>query len=231
MQILPDGRVQISNKRTGEVKIVTPDQLPQYGISPDAYTAQKMQFDEAVKGVKAGIVSPQDAMAIGVPVDIAQTAPKQLSAAEKKSQEASKKAAQLFGDLQNLYFAENKTEDDLSLGSGNILGRAGLKWKQLRGTGDKSNITVGGKSQELTRGERANLYKDLSEALLAQVKAAAGETGQLSDEDIKRLKKALPGFLESQSQAQTKFNVLQGNLSTMLSGDSETEALFKELGL
>jgi hypothetical protein len=44
MKILPDGTVEIRNKRTGETKIVNPEDLPSYGIDYSAYETQLKSF-------------------------------------------------------------------------------------------------------------------------------------------------------------------------------------------
>ena len=42
MRILPDGTVEIRNKRTGETKIVQPNELPNFGIP---YSKFKTELD------------------------------------------------------------------------------------------------------------------------------------------------------------------------------------------
>ncbi len=88
MQILPDGRVQIQNKKTGAVKIVTPDQLPQYGINTDAYTAQKMLIDEqknkANQAVLAGVPLDDNALAAGADLSVIQQAQQQKAQQQKQ---------------------------------------------------------------------------------------------------------------------------------------------------
>lgn len=44
MRILEDGRVEIKNKNTGEVKVVTADQLPNYGVSYSKYATELEAF-------------------------------------------------------------------------------------------------------------------------------------------------------------------------------------------
>lgn len=45
MKFLPDGTVEIRNSKTGETKVITPNELGSYGISYDAYTKEREAFD------------------------------------------------------------------------------------------------------------------------------------------------------------------------------------------
>ncbi len=50
MRILPDGTVEIRNKRTGATKIVQPNDLPSYGISYSTYESEKSAYEKSILG-------------------------------------------------------------------------------------------------------------------------------------------------------------------------------------
>ena len=60
MRLLPDGRYEITNKRTGEKKIVTKEELPNYGLAPEI-------TPEAVTSTRGEITpqAPQESGGIG----------------------------------------------------------------------------------------------------------------------------------------------------------------------
>jgi len=53
MRILPDGTVEIRNKRTGATKIVQPSDLPSYGIKYSAYESEKSAYEKSILGEEA----------------------------------------------------------------------------------------------------------------------------------------------------------------------------------
>lgn len=190
--------------------------------------AEVAEIERATEAVKTGILDTSSAYEAGVPLETLKAIPKEdtRTAAEKKQALAQESANKYLSDLKNLYTAGEGTDDDLSVG---LLGRVGLKLKQMSKGGKQSEVTVGGKKMKLTEGERANLYKSISESLLSQVKAAAGESGNLTDEDMKRLRKAIPNFMSNKNETEALFNSLQNLVNP--GGADETELLLREIGL
>lgn len=84
MRILPDGTVEIKNKRTGQTKVVNPNDLPNYGITYQSYATEL----EAAKKV-------------GVPTT-AEITPTS-STADKKNKDSYNSVQNLLDTLENSY--------------------------------------------------------------------------------------------------------------------------------
>ena len=54
MKILQDGTVEIRNKTTGQTKVVSPNNLPNYGISYEKYGKELEAYNTSVKGISKG---------------------------------------------------------------------------------------------------------------------------------------------------------------------------------
>lgn len=197
---------------------------------------QVAEQDRIAEAAKTGIISREAAFEAGAPLDVVRTAQPTMTAGERtansKREAQASKANEYLSSLRNLYFAEEGSKDDLVAGRGlgGLLKRVGLKINQTTGGGAKSKVTMGGSEKELTKGQRANLYKDLSDALLAQVKLAAGEAGVLTDADIKRLKKAIPSFMTTPEEAGALFDQLSSLVNANV-GNKSNDDLFREIGL
>jgi len=48
MQVLPNGQIKIKNNLSGEERIINPDEMAKYKISPDAYNAAKTATQSTV---------------------------------------------------------------------------------------------------------------------------------------------------------------------------------------
>lgn len=65
MRILPDGSVEIRNKKTGAKKIVMPDELPNYGISYSTYESELKSFKNTGGETKTEIVEKKNELTEG----------------------------------------------------------------------------------------------------------------------------------------------------------------------
>lgn len=61
MKILPDGTVQITNKGTGETKIIQPNDLPNYGISYTNYQKELNAYKAIQPNATTGLTATQQA--------------------------------------------------------------------------------------------------------------------------------------------------------------------------
>jgi len=173
-------------------------------------------LDEARSALGAGIITPEDAFNSGVSVaDIQASGVKSpLSKEQQKQQMVAQEAGKLFSNLRSLYEGDKGGSDDLSVG---ILPRVGLYLQQLTRSGKDSTVSVDGKKKTLSKGERANLYKKNIDAFTSQLKSLSGESGVLSDQDRKDLKKAFPKFTDSPEEAATQWGILQSMIDNKLS--------------
>lgn len=84
MKILPDGNVEIRNKRTGETKVVSPDDLPSFGISYSTYESE-------LKAAQNVGIAPKS------------ETPSELSDAQKGDQVLAKAGLRALKKVQELY--------------------------------------------------------------------------------------------------------------------------------
>ena len=71
--------------------------------------------------------------------------------------------------------------------------------------------------------EDARVYRDMKESFLATLARAKGERGVLTDQDVKRVEKALPSFGDTEKVAQRKL-IQSRKLLLEILGITESQA-------
>lgn len=66
------------------------------------------------------------------------------------------------------------------------------------------------KTQSFIPATNAGIYKSSVGAFLSQLTRAAGERGVLTNQDVERIRKALPTFLDTKASAAKKFDIIEG---------------------
>lgn len=203
-QILPDGKVQIYNKNTGQTAVVAPEELPKYNPAMVA-EYQKIQNEQvgvknAAEAVKTGQLKISDipaAQKIQVVNEITKgggVIPGTQSAADKKKNDASKNALKLVASLEKQYQGAGGGEVDVP-----ILSRL---------VGLKKDIEGG-----LGFNDQANRYNATKEGFAAALKQITGDTGVLTDQDYARLSKLLPGLGAKPGEAKAAFDLIRQQLA------------------
>lgn len=118
MRILPDGTVEIRNKRSGETKVIKPDELPNYGISYSNYAKEAQAF-ASVGGKAEGIVTPlsehdqKKADAEKVKKDIIDTAKQLQDVIAHKDQYDPKDYQNILSSMSSALLLKKKEADNL----------------------------------------------------------------------------------------------------------------------
>lgn len=187
MRILPDGTVEIRNKNTGETKVISPQDLPNYGISYDTYVTQAKSYEQ--------IPNTQPVLK------------QEPNAADMKQQEANKGVAGLVDQLKFLYNQPNaagakpnpNNNKDLSAGYAGPFGNIGGLVLDIKSAWNMA--------------PDAKTYKRMKEGFTASLKQVTGDTGVLTDQDYKRIADALPNFGDSNETARKAWESVDAILS------------------
>lgn len=187
MPILPDGRVELKNKKTGETRVIDPKELPNYGISYDSYVKQAEAYQQ---------IPGTDPILKQEPTD-----------AQLKSQEAAKGVGGVINELQKLYNQptasgvrpDTTRQDDLSAGKEGAFGNLG-------------GLVLGVKAA-WNMAPDAKTYDRLKKGFTASLKEVTGDTGVLTDQDYARLSNALPNFGDSDETATKAWQSIENILA------------------
>ena len=101
--------------------------------------------------------------------------------------------AKTVSELMDIFYGEEGTEDDLAYGRGKGVTKKVAGFFGVEGT------------------EREVVYEDLRDAFSGTLKSVLGESGILTDRDIKRIKKAIPGITSKPEEADMKWNSFFSN--------------------
>ena len=137
-----------------------------------------------------------------------------IDAITRRAALQAKQSLNQVDQLESLY---RQAQSEGLTGSGPNLGRLqGIKGKAAAFTQTSS---------------AAATYEASKKAFLSNLARASGERGVLTDEDIKRIKEAIPDFFDSPDVVDQKLETLRGILSGALIGTEETEqnTLFNNL--
>jgi len=77
MRFLPDGRVEITNKKTGEVRAVTKEELPNYGIKYGTIQSEQNAYKE-LNAPNYPIISGSQGFGNGFDESLMETDPEQV---------------------------------------------------------------------------------------------------------------------------------------------------------
>lgn len=199
MPLLPDGRIQLKNKRTGEVKIINPDEMGQYGISNQSYLSE-LEAQKKVQQIQTGEPAPDPVM-------------------ERAKQGEVKAQKGLAGDLKQFWDSYQAVE-------GSAKGAVGLTEAQLpKILGFNVNKGIGAKL--FPKASAFDAQRD--SLAFSMASAIAGQTGgKLSDTDLKVFMDTLPSRSDSPESAQLKIDDAVKKLSRRMIESGATEEQVQE---
>lgn len=145
----------------------------------DAQREVNLYRQKAIKFEDMSNIAKEMAIGSGMEVETA------LGKEEKKGIGS----ANTLKELMNLYYGGEGSEDNLSYG----------RWK---GTGKKITSLLGVEGTD-----REKVYEDLRSAFAGSFKDAVGETGRLTDQDVRRIKGAIPSVFSKPEEAEMKWNM------------------------
>lgn len=192
-QILPDGKVRIYNKKTGEEKDIAPEELGKY--SPSMIGAYQKMIDQQA-------LAKQGVLDVG---ELAKTDPTSAINITK----------------QNGFTAPPSKEDQARSGVLGVIDTLKESYNQPTAAGVRPNPGrtddlsaaaepgVGGRIQGFMMGAAASLnmapdaktYRRMKEGFVASLKEATGDTGVLTDADAARIVAAMPEFGDTDETA------------------------------
>lgn len=221
MKILPDGTVEITNKRTGATKIVQPADLPNYGISYTKYADEAKAFS-SVGGKAQGLDVP-------------------LSATEQKKADADKAKQDIITTAQSLQEViknKDKYNPDAYKSAVNSIASALTMQKK---EADKLGASLTGNELAILSGQVPVVEQKGQNALDKLTGRIPPQTGKVLDsEEVMKNKLALlisglqgkkisPEQLNQVSPAEDQGKSLQGLLSN--AGSNTKDILNSILGL
>lgn len=211
-KILPDGRVEVYNTKTGEVKQVTVQELR--AISPNL-VPQYEKFVQTQQIVNAGANVPADEVTrqvLASSIASGDVKP-QLSADEQKKQDAKMNAARIIQQAEDLYYGKaDTTSDDLAYG------RIGGLLQSVSGKlGYNPSLTT---------------YENFLESIRPTLARAAGDVGALSEQEQRAAIKILPKATSTKEEAarafkevRRKFGILDTPTKTSTGSKFKIEAI------
>lgn len=210
-QINSNGTVRIYNKKTGEMRDVTPEELPMFNpalIGEYQTKLKEQQADQAtLELTQSGEIDLKN-LAKDNPIlakqakDKGVKGKKVLSAADQKKADSLGGINNLIANLEKHYQAAGGGEVDVPILS-RILG---------------AQKDIGGK---LGFNDSANVYNREKEGFAATLKSLTGDTGVLTDQDYARLQKLLPGLGSKPQEAKNLLNDLRSQVAAIFGGKAE----------
>lgn len=200
MPVLPDGRIQIRNKRTGETRIITPEQMGDYGISNKDYAGEL----QALKVIQ----------------EIKNPTPEVDPVAERTRQESLKQQRSLAGDLKQFVESYGDVE---KLAKGGF----GVTEAQLpRFLG--LNVEKGVGSQLFPKAAAFDATKKSLAYTMASALAGQKGTG-VSDKDVAFFEKELGGRSDSEEAFNLKVKNVVSKLERRLKESGATDEEVQQL--
>lgn len=205
--------VQIRNKQTGEIRTVSQEELGNYGLGTD--TTPTTQTNKYALPDKQQILAAMF-------LDIQSTGGKnlstlntlltaydkvegtnKLSANEKAAISEATVGLNLIGEIEDAYTELQQL--GITAKSGGL--------ERVRGAiaGKVASI-----SQEGTKGAAAAAYANSVEGFLSKIARATGEKGVLTDYDLERIHKIIPGFSDSPEVAARQFEKIKSIISSAI---------------
>lgn len=207
-QAYADDLIEIENTRTGERKVITRAEASAYGIGEE--------------DTGSDLPSKKDILA-AMMLDLEQTGGKNLSKLNtlmiayervygKSALSAQEKAAviEATGGLNLIDEIETAYSELQDFG---LTAQSGGAYERARGAIEGNLAAI---NQEGTKGAAAAAYSNTVEAFLSKIARSAGEKGVLTDQDIKRIKKAIPKFSDSPETAERQLDLIRSILSSAI---------------
>ena len=184
-KILDDGRVEIFNSKTGEIKQVSPEELSSYN---PAMVEQYLKLKEEVEDPSEKLADIEAEETLNR-IDEGGYTPG-LTTDERKKELAKKEAARLIDQLEDSYFGDlENTKDDLSYGRGGGL--------------------IASAKAALGVNPELRTYKALRKSVRPTLARAAGDVGNLSEPEQKAAVKVLPTAFSTPEEAKMAFETLR----------------------
>lgn len=218
-KILPDGKVEIYNSVTGEKKVVTPEELPQYGKKLYGSYQEQLKTDQQIQAAQQMLESGSKPADLAFPESVQAQAQANIVTSGKKTKGVPTESDATLGAIEELKRLYNQPtaqgarpnpnrQDDLSMGS--------------EGTPAFLSELGAGMQIAFNNAPDAKTYDRQKKAFTAQLKKLTGDTGILTNQDYDRLVGALPSFGDSDESAQKAWESFDAISTEVLGKTSET---------